>query len=128
MSDLAARYGTPSPLRRRVTVLLVVVLAAASLGWLGWTALFHATPPVESTLSSYEIVSDNEVTAVVQVSLADDTVASCRLRALAEDHSTVGELAFEPVDGANQVTVRTERRATSVPLLGCTAPGQPRPR
>ena len=75
MSDLAARYGTPSPLRRRVTVLLVVVLAAASLGWLGWTALFHATPPVESTLSSYEIVSDNEVTAVVQVSLADDTVA-----------------------------------------------------
>ena len=128
MSDLAARYGTPSPLRRRVTVLLVVVLAATSLGWLGWTALFHATPPVESTLSSYEIVSDNEVTAVVQVSLADDTVASCRLRALAEDHSTVGELAFEPVDGANQVTVRTERRATSVTLLGCTAPGQPRPR
>jgi hypothetical protein len=128
MSDLAARYGTPSPLRRRVTVLLVVVLAAAALGWLAWTAFFHASPPVESALSSYEIVSDNEVTAVVQVSLADDTVASCRVRALADDHSTVGELAFEPVDGANRVTVRTERRATSVTLLGCTAPGQPRPR
>jgi len=129
MSDLAARYGTPSPLRRRGTVLLVVVLSAASLGWLAWTAFFHATPPVESALSSYEIISDNEVTAVVQVSLADSTtVASCRVRALAEDHSTVGELAFEPVDGANRVTVRTERRATSVTLLGCTAPGQPRPR
>jgi hypothetical protein len=128
MSDLAARYGTPSPLRRRVTVLLVVVLAAAALGWLAWTAFFHASPPVESALSSYEIVSDNEVTAVVQVSLADDTVASCRVRALAADHSTVGELAFEPVAGANRVTVRTERRATSVTLLGCTAPGQPRPR
>jgi hypothetical protein len=128
MSDLAARYGTPSPLRRRVTVLLVVALAAAALGWLAWTAFFHASPPVESALSSYEIASDNEVTAVVQVSLADDTVASCRVRALADDHSTVGELAFEPVDGANRVTVRTERRATSVTLLGCTAPGQPRPR
>ena len=55
-------------------------------------------------------------------------VASCTLRAFAEDHSTVGELAFEPVDGRNEVTLRTERRATSVTLLGCTAPGQPRPR
>ena len=62
------------------------------------------------------------------MSLEDDVVASCTLRAFADDHTTVGELAFEPVDGRNEVTVRTERRATSVTLLGCTAPGQPRPR
>ena len=49
-------------------------------------------------------------------------MASCLLRAIAEDHTTVGEVAFEPVDGRNEVSVRTERRATSVELVGCTAP------
>jgi hypothetical protein len=97
-------------------------------GWLTWTTLFHASPPVESQLAAYDIVDDNRATAVVSVSLDDGVVASCTLRALADDHSTVGELAFEPVDGRNEVTVRTERLATSVTLLGCTAPGQPRPR
>ncbi len=128
MTDLADRYGTPSPVRRRVLLLVVVVVAAAFLGWLAWTAVFHANPVVESELTSYEVVDDGSASAVVTVSLADDVVASCRIRAFAEDHTTVGELAFEPVDGRNEVTLRTERRATSVTLLGCTAPGQPRPR
>ena len=53
------------------------------------------------------------------------------LRAYAEDHSTVGELTFtpDPSEGRRQVrTMRTERRATSVDKLGCTAPDQHRPR
>ncbi|HEX6151040.1 DUF4307 domain-containing protein [Nocardioides sp.] len=128
MTDLAARYGTPSPVRRRVVLVVVATASAALVGWLAWAALFHGSPEVESGLSSYEIVSDNEAAVVVEVSLTDDVVASCRVRALGDDHSTVGELAFEPVDGRNEVTVRTERRATSVTLVGCTAPGQPRPR
>ena len=117
MTDLADRYGAPSPARRRVLVGAVAVVAAVFLGWLAWTAVFHATPAVESELTSYDVVDDGSASAVVIVSLADDVVASCRIRAFAEDHSTVGELAFEPVDGRNEVT-----------LLGCTAPGQPRPR
>jgi hypothetical protein len=43
----------------------------------------------------------------------------------------VGELSFTPEYGADQPleeTVRTERRATSLELIGCTAPGQSRPR
>ena len=128
MTDLADRYGAPSPVRRRVLVGVVAVVAALFLGWLAWTAVFHATPAVESELTSYDVVDDGSASAVVTVALADDVVASCRIRAFAEDHTTVGELAFEPVDGRNEVTLRTERRATSVTLLGCTAPGQPRPR
>ena len=66
------------------------------------------------------------------VSLADDDVeATCRLRAFAEDHTTVGELAFTPDPDAGRrqvVEIRTERRATSVESLGCTADGQKRPR
>ena len=129
MTDLADRYGAPSPVRRRVLVGVVAVVAALFLGWLAWTAVFHATPAVESELTSYDVVDDGSASAVVIVSLADeDVAASCRIRAYADDHTTVGELAFEPVDGRNDVTLRTERRATSVTLLGCTAPGQPRPR
>ncbi|MGH3346534.1 MAG: DUF4307 domain-containing protein [Nocardioides sp.] len=128
MTDLAARYGTPSPVRRRALVLVVATIAAACLGWLAWTAWFHSSPAVESELASYDIVDDNRATTVLEVALEDDVVASCRVRAYADDHTTVGELAFEPVDGRNEVTVRTERRATSVTLIGCTAPGQPRPR
>ena len=48
------------------------------------------------------------------------------------DHSVVGELNFRVsgVSGAilREVEVRTEREATTVELIGCTAPGQTRPR
>ena len=127
-TDLVERYGAPSPARRRVLVVVIAVAVAALAGWLVWTALFHATPPVDSDLLAYDVVDENRATAVVSVSLEEGVVASCTLRALADDHSTVGELAFEPVDGRNDVTIRTERLATSVTLTGCTAQGQPRPR
>ncbi len=128
MTDLAARYGTPSPVRRRAVMLVVATVVAAFLGWLAWSAWFHSSPAVESELTTYDIVDDNRATAVLEVDLEDDVVASCRVRAYADDHTNVGELAFEPVDGRNEVTVRTERRATTVERIGCTAPDQPRPR
>ncbi len=128
MTDLADRYGAPSPVRRRVVAVVATAVAVAFLAWLAWTTVFHASPVVESELTSYDVVDDGSAAAVVTVSLADGVVASCRIRAFADDHTTVGEVAFEPVDGRNEVTVRTERRATSVTLLGCTAPDQPRPR
>ena len=127
-TDLAERYGGPSPVRRRLGVVVIAFVVTVMAGWLVWTALFHATPPVDSDLVAYDVVDENRATAVVTVALEDGVVASCTLRALADDHSTVGELAFEPVDGRNDVTVRTERLATTVTLIGCTAPGQPRAR
>ena len=51
--------------------------------------------------------------------------------ALTDPSGPVGELSFTPEYGAHQPverTVRTERRATSVELVGCTAPGERRPR
>ena len=128
MSTLADRYGTPSPARRPLLLGLVGVLAVGFLVWVVWAAWFHSTPAVESELTGYRIVDANRAVANVVVSLADGADASCTLRAYSADHTTVGELAFEPRPGRNEVTVRTERRATSVTLLGCTAAGQPRPR
>ena len=127
-TDLADRYGTPSRWRRPATIGIAIALAVVSLGWLGWTVWFHSTPAVTSSLVTFDVTSDHETRVRLDVQLADDVEASCRLRAFAEDHTTVGELAFTPVDGNNEVVIRTERRATTVEKLGCTAPGQPRPR
>lgn len=111
-----------------MTITLAVALAVVGLGWLGWTAWFHSTPAVTSDLVTFEVTSDYEVAARLDVQLDDGVDASCRLRALAEDKTAVGELEFSPVAGTNEVVIRTERRATSVEKLGCTAPDQPRPR
>ena len=125
---LADRYGTPSPVRRRVLAGAVVLVAAAAAGWLAWATWFHATPAVQSELVTWSVVDEHEASATVTVALEEGVTATCVVRALAEDHMTVGELAFAPTDGANEVAVRTDRRATSVTLVGCTAEGQPRPR
>ena len=130
--DLADRYGAPAPWRRRAVIAATVVVAAAFLGWLGWTAWAHSTPAVDSDLVTYSIDGEHQATAKVDVRLKDESVhATCLLRAFAEDHAVVGELSFTPEYGAEQPlvqTIRTERRATSVDLVGCTAPGEPRPR
>jgi hypothetical protein len=129
---MAERYGAPAPWRRRATIASSTALAVVFLTWLAWTVYVHATPEVTSELETFSIEDDHTVTAVLVVALDNaDVHASCTLRAYAEDHSTVGELTFtpDPSKGRRQVeTIRTERRATSVEKVGCTAPGQDQPR
>ena len=130
--SLSDRYGAPAPWRRRVVVAASTALALVFLGWLGWVVWEQVTPEVESSMVGFRVVDEHTATARVNVRLSDEGVrASCVLRAYAEDHTVVGERAFTPSYGARQpltVDVRTERRATSVELLGCTAPGEGRPR
>lgn len=129
-TDLADRYGAPAPWRRRALLVASVALAAAFLGWLGWTIWAQSTPQVESAMVGYHVVDEHAVAVTVRIDLADDDVeATCLLRASAEDHTVVGELSFTPTgSGRTEQTVRTERRATSAELVGCTAPGQNRAR
>jgi hypothetical protein len=127
---LADRYGAPARWRRPLLVGASTLLALLFTGWLAWTTLFHATPQVASELVAFEVVDDHTATATLDVDLDldDGAEATCRVRASAEDHMPVGDLAFTPTAGRQEVEIRTERRATAVDLLGCTAPGQPRPR
>jgi len=129
-TDLGDRYGAPAPWRRRVLLGVVVVVVAAFLAWLGWTIWSQSTPEVTSDQLGYHVEDEHAVTSIVQIRLANDDVhATCTLRAYAEDHTVVGELSFTPeTSGRTEETVRTERLATTVELLGCTAPGQNRPR
>ena len=128
-SLLDDRYGrVRSPGRRRLLYGGVALLTAVFLGWVAWAAWDYATPEVESELVGYDVVDVHTATARIDVALHTDDPARCLVRATSVDHTPVGEHSWVPVDGPNEVTIRTEREATSVELLGCTAPGQTRPR
>ncbi|MEZ0578381.1 DUF4307 domain-containing protein [Nocardioides sp. MH1] len=130
--SLAERYGAPPRWRRYFLIALVAVLVGGfGVLWL-WITIVQSDPKVSSELISSDIVSDHEATAVIRVQYGEGPVdAHCTVRAIAHDKTVVGEETFEPrQDGEqdNTVTIRTERRATAVDSIGCTAEGQVRPR
>ena len=128
---LADRYGRPAPWRRTAVLVGSGILGLLAVTWLAWSTLFHASPEVSSEIVGWEVVDDHAITAQIDVVLrgeADDLEATCEVRAIAADHTVVGEASFVPEDGRNEVEVRTERRATAVESVGCTTPDQQRPR
>lgn len=130
--SLPQRYGTPPRWRRYVLLGFVVLVVGALAGWLAWVTVVQSDPPVSSELISSEIVDDHTATAVIRVQWGEDPVeAQCTVRALAHDKAVVGQATFQP--GADEgsdheVEIATERRATAVENIGCTAEDQPRPR
>jgi len=128
---LADRYGTRPTRRKGPLGILLAVVVVAFAGWLAWTVWEQSQPAVASGDLTFDVLDSNTATASFTVDLDDGVVASCRLKAYAEDHSLVGQVDFRPdtTDGSRVTEqVSTDREATSVELVGCTAPGQPRPR
>jgi hypothetical protein len=128
--DLATRYGTPARTRRPLVVALAVVLLVVGVGWVGWVVLFHSRPEVTSQMVSYDIRGEHSAAATWTVVRRDaDVRASCLLQALASDHSVVGQLTVPVTSGPTTAqltsTLRTERRAGTVQLLGCSTPDRP---
>ncbi|MCW2848780.1 MAG: hypothetical protein JWR90_2754 [Marmoricola sp.] len=131
--ELADRYGTASPRRRRLVIAVSGVIGVVALAWVVWAAWIEGTPDVQSSLRSFEVVDPHSTSAVVVVKpRSRDVSASCLVRAYGADHTVVGELNFKVARQSDAVRrtvdVRTEREATSVELIGCTTAGQSRPR
>jgi hypothetical protein len=129
---LAERYGAPARSRRPLLVAVVAVLAVAGLAWLTWVMVFHSRPEVTSQLVAYDVRGQHSATATwTVVRRNSDVRASCRLQALSDDHSVVGERTVAvdsgPARARITTTVRTERRAGSVQLVGCTTKDRPAP-
>jgi hypothetical protein len=130
---LADRYGTPSPVRRRVVIAVSGVVGVVALIWVVWSVWAQSTPDVQSSLRSYDVVDAHSVNADVLVKRASSEVsASCLVRAFGLDHSVVGEVNFKVADGPpaiiRSLSIRTEREATGVELIGCPSTDQDRPR
>jgi Domain of unknown function (DUF4307) len=130
---MAGRYGGQSPRRRRAVIIVSGVVGVLALAWLAWAGWSQSTPDVQSNLTSFEVVDTHTAKAAVVVDpRSKDVTANCLVRAVGTDHSVVGELNFEVSgeSGASRhdVSVRTERKATSVELVGCTTADQSRPR
>jgi hypothetical protein len=130
VTDLAERYGAPSRATRPIVVTLAVLVAAAGLGWLVWASVLHARPEVTSELVGFNMRGQHSATATFTVVRREpDVRAACLLQASASDHAVVGEITVRVDSGAKEQRVtrsmRTERRASTVDLLGCKAPGQP---
>jgi hypothetical protein len=128
--DLAERYGAPSRARRPLLVAVVSALAVAGAAWMAWVVLYHVRPEVTSQMVGYHVQGEHAATAIFTVvRRSSDVEASCLLRALAADHAVVGELTVPvtsgPRDARLEATVRTEREAASVELVGCTTPERP---
>jgi hypothetical protein len=126
--DLSDRYGTRRTGQRTVLIIVSVLIAVISLVWLGWATWFHSTPGVTSEMQTFTVLDEHAARTVIAVRVDDGVEANCKVRALAQDHVVVGEQNFVPQDGRNTVEIRTDRLASSVELVGCTAPGQNRPR
>ena len=127
--DLTERYSAPSRASRLLVVTATVVVAVLGLVWLVWVTVFHSTPMVSSKLVSFGVGGEHVATAQFSVVRRNSDVrASCLLRAYADDHSIVGERSVPVTSGPTtrivEAAVRTERRATAVEVVGCTAPGQ----
>jgi hypothetical protein len=123
VTDLADRYGRRP--RRPLWWIAALVVGIPFLLWLAWVVGIYSSPAVQSTEQGFDVVDEHVATMEIVVTLADDAVdPSCRVRAIADDKQPVGEWQFTPVDGLNTVEIRTERRATAVELVGCTAEGQ----
>ncbi len=109
------------------------VIGAVALAWVAWAAWSQSTPEVRSTLRSYDVIDTHRVTAAVVVKPTSREVsANCLVRAFGVDQTVVGELNFKVADQSRPVlrtvSIRTEREATGVELVGCTTPDQARPR
>ncbi len=119
------RYAAAPSAWPKIFIAIAGVIVVALAGWFVWAVWDQSTPEVTSKLATWEVVDEHTANATLNVNLSEQAAnPSCLLRAYAEDHTSVGDLPFTPVDGANNVTIRTERLATSVESVGCTTDAQ----
>jgi Domain of unknown function (DUF4307) len=130
---MSERYGAASPARRRLVIAISGAVGVVALCWLVWAMWFQSNPDVQSSVRTFDVVDDHTVQAEIALRVKDEDVrANCLVRAVGLDRSVVGEVNFEVtgVSGSvnREVTLRTEREATAVDMVGCTTKDQSRPR
>jgi hypothetical protein len=87
------------------------ILAIIGIIWIFWAGLFHASPEFRTTLISFSVISDKEISIRYEVQRNDaNTPATCTLQARDIDKNIVGEIEDEITPGIASLV-----RVTSIP-------------
>ena len=99
--DYNERYGiTP----RKSWVAPAAVFAVLGLSWTLWAALNNAQPELRSTLYSFAVTGDREITMKYAIDRRDpDAIVLCTLITLDIDKNIVGQIDDEIVAGQSKV-------------------------
>jgi hypothetical protein len=99
--DYNDRYGiTP----RKSWVAPAVVLAVIGLSWTLWAALNHSQPELRSTIYSFSVTGDREITMKYAIDRRDpDAIVLCTLITLDIDKNIVGQVDDQIVAGQSRV-------------------------
>ena len=119
--DYNERYGiTP----RKSWVVPAAVFAVLGLSWTMWAALNNAQPELRSTLFSFAVTGDREITMKYAIDRRDpEAIVLCTLITLDIDKNIVGQIDDQIVGGKSKVerTVAIPARITPVSarIAGC---------
>ncbi|AUH40949.1 DUF4307 domain-containing protein [Streptomyces sp. CMB-StM0423] len=121
------RYGRSDDTRadRRLKV-IGAVFGAALLGFVAWGAVdATAGSKASGELIRFQVMSDTEVQAHIEVRKKADVDAVCTLRSLAADKSEVGvrdvRIDEQKTRVDTVVSIRTTGRGANAELVGCKA-------
>ena len=120
----AGRYGAPRGGRRDPRlVALVVVVAAALVGWVAWAAFGSGGPSVSGQVTGFDVRGPHRIEVDLLVTGSPGAVV-CRLQAQGADHGVVGVTSARlhlPRDGRSgrTFTVRTRDTAVTAVVEAC---------
>jgi hypothetical protein len=99
--DYNDRYGITA---RKGWIAPAAVLGIIGLSWTLWAALNHSQPELRSTLYSFEVTGDREITLKYAIDRLDpDAIVLCTLITLDIDKNIVGQIDDEIVAGQSKV-------------------------
>jgi hypothetical protein len=102
--DYNDRYGAT---RKRSWILPAAIFAIIGLTWTIWAALDHSQPELRSTLYSFSVTGEREITMRYGIERRDpQDVVICTLITLDFDKNVVGQID-DQIDGGEKKVVRT---------------------
>jgi len=119
--DYNDRYGiTP----RKSWIAPAAVFAILGLSWTLWAALSHSQPELRSTLYSFSVTGEREITMKYAIDRRDpDAIVICTLVTLDIDKNIVGQIDDQILAGQSKVerTVAIPARIAPVSarIAGC---------
>jgi hypothetical protein len=119
--DYNDRYGIST---RRRWIAPAAFFAVVGLTWTVWAALSHSQPELRSTLYSFEVTGDREITMKYAIDRRDpDAIVLCTLITLDIDKNVVGQIDDQIAAGERHVEriVAIPARITPVSarIAGC---------